>query len=327
MATISIKDEQGAELLTTDLSGKGLGKYFKSAASLRALVPLAQIFSKPLGQGGGSSTLALTLESEVPVGRGGELNITAGASIGIGLHEPGGRLFEGSDLQAPVEVPNGTAYTSITLEARLKAAGSQSAGHVSFGFGAGTALRVLVLPPVRSRGRVQHRGGFGEDDAGGRRVSGGCRRPLPDPGRGVRIARRRRRTLVQRRGDAQLDHEPSRHPRPAAHWRRDGDGRRQRGGQGRLGRQRGVRAAGLAGGSVEGTTGVLPPARAVAGGIGDGDGRPRRQCQGKGPARGADDARSARIRRRISWPWSTPGSKTRRSRPSSRRWPPASTGR
>ena len=50
MPTITIRDEQGKELLSSDLSGEGLGKYIKAAASLRAVLPLAQCL---LGAAGG----------------------------------------------------------------------------------------------------------------------------------------------------------------------------------------------------------------------------------------------------------------------------------
>ena len=101
MSTITIKDEQGKELLTSDLSGEGLGKYLRAAASLRSVVPIARMFSKPLADRDGVRTLGLTLDTDVPIGTKGELSINGGANLGIGLHEAGSAIFAGSDLQAP----------------------------------------------------------------------------------------------------------------------------------------------------------------------------------------------------------------------------------
>jgi hypothetical protein len=147
MPTITIRDEQGGELLKTDLSGGGLGKYLKSAASLRSLVPLAKSFSKPLANGAGERELALAIDQDVPVGSSGELSIGGGASVAVGLHPSGGTMFAGSDLQAPVIVPNGTTYASLTVEALLKAGLAGTKEQISFGFDVGTALRYAYFHP------------------------------------------------------------------------------------------------------------------------------------------------------------------------------------
>jgi hypothetical protein len=147
MPTITIRDEQGGELLKTDLSGGGLGKYLKSAASLRSLVPLAKRFSKPLANGAGERELALAIDQDVPVGKSGELSIGGGASVAVGLHPSGGTMFAGSDLQAPVIVPNGTTYASLTVEALLKAGLAGTKEQISFGFDAGTAIRYAYFHP------------------------------------------------------------------------------------------------------------------------------------------------------------------------------------
>jgi Clostripain family len=147
MPTITIRDEQGGELLKTDLSGGGLGKYLKSAASLRSLVPLAKSFSKPLANGAGERELALAIDQDVPVGKSGELSIGGGASVAVGIHPSGGTMFAGSDLQAAVVVPNGTTYASLTVEALLKAGLAGTKEQISFGFDAGTALRYAYFHP------------------------------------------------------------------------------------------------------------------------------------------------------------------------------------
>jgi Clostripain family len=158
MPTITIRDEQGGELLKTDLSGGGLGKYVKSAASLRSLVPLAKSFSKPLANGAGERELALAIDQDVPVGKSGELSIGGGASVAVGIHPSGGTMFAASDLQAPVTVPNGTTYASLTVEALLKAGLAGTKGQISFGFDAGTALRYAYFHPFDSVGHVENVG-------------------------------------------------------------------------------------------------------------------------------------------------------------------------
>jgi hypothetical protein len=147
MPTITIKDEDGKELLSTDLPGHGLGRYFQAAASLRSLVSIAQAFSKPLADRQGTRTLGLTLDEDLPVGAAGELSISGGANAGIGVHESGDTILTGSDLMAPVTVPNGTSYTSLTLEAQLTAGVAGAARALGFGFQAGTAIRYAYFHP------------------------------------------------------------------------------------------------------------------------------------------------------------------------------------
>src|SRR5262249_659505 len=143
----TIKDEDGKELLTTDLPQQGLGRYFQSAAQLRPVVSIAQALLKPLADRQGTRTLGLSLDKDLPVGAVGELSISGGANVGIGVHESGGAIFTGSDLMAPVTVPNGTSYTSLTLEAALQAGLSGTVGALGFGFRAGTAIRYAYLHP------------------------------------------------------------------------------------------------------------------------------------------------------------------------------------
>src|SRR5262245_39994904 len=147
MPTITVKDEDGKEILTSDLPEKGLGRYFQAAASLRSAVSIAQAFSKPLADRQGTRTLGLSLDKDIPVGSAGELSISGGASIGIGVHESGDAIFTGSDLMAPIAVANGTSYTSLTLEAMLTAGMSGAAGALGFGFQAGTAFRYAYFHP------------------------------------------------------------------------------------------------------------------------------------------------------------------------------------
>jgi hypothetical protein len=144
---ITIKDQDGNEILTTDLHGEGLGRYFNAATFLRSAVPLAQVFSRPLAERDGSRTLDLALDTDVPVGAAGELTISGGASVGIGIHDAGSTILSASDLQSPVTVPAGTSYTSLTLEAALQAGISGASGAIGFGFHAGTALRYSYFHP------------------------------------------------------------------------------------------------------------------------------------------------------------------------------------
>ncbi len=95
----------------------------------------------------------------MPVGKNSELSISAGASVTIGVHPSGGTIFAGSDLQAPVTVPNGTAYSSITLEALLKAGLAGTQGNVGFGFEVGTALRYAYFHPFNIAGSSETVGG------------------------------------------------------------------------------------------------------------------------------------------------------------------------
>jgi hypothetical protein len=159
--SISIRDEQGAELFKTDLSGdRGLGKYLRSAASLRAALPSSKLFATPLAEGeAGGRMLDLALEADVPVGKDSELTIAAGAGAGIGVHPAGTEILSGSDLQAPVTVPNGTAYTSLALEGWLKAGVAGSTGQLGFGFQAGTALRYAYFHPFDTVGGTDNTGG------------------------------------------------------------------------------------------------------------------------------------------------------------------------
>ena len=148
----TIKDDNGKELLSTNLSGGGLGKYLKAAASLRSVVPLARVFSRPLTAVDGARELALAVEQDVPVGEGKELSISAGAGARLGVHEAGSEIFEGTDLQAAVTVPNGTTYTSLQLEALIKAALAGTSGSIGFGFSAGTAFRYSYFHPFDTVG-------------------------------------------------------------------------------------------------------------------------------------------------------------------------------
>ena len=148
----TIKDDNGKELLSSNLSGGGLGKYLKAAASLRSVVPLARVFSKPLTEVSGARELALAVEQDVPVGEGKELSISAGAGARLGVHEAGSEIFEGTDLQAAVTIPNGTTYTSLQLEALIKAALAGTKGSIGFGFSAGTAFRYSYFHPFDTVG-------------------------------------------------------------------------------------------------------------------------------------------------------------------------------
>ena len=150
--TFAIKDDNGKELLSTNLTGGGLGKYLKSAASLRSVVPLAKVFSKPLTEVSGARELALAVEQDVPIGDEKALSISAGAGAKLGVHEAGSEIFAGTDLQAPVTIPNGTTYTSVQLEALIKAALTGTKGSIGFGFAAGTAFRYAYFHPFDTVG-------------------------------------------------------------------------------------------------------------------------------------------------------------------------------
>src|SRR5205814_2667404 len=90
-----------------------------------------------------------TLDKDIPVGAG-ELSIGGGTTVAIGIHTSGSSLFDGSDLHAAVTVPNGTSYTSLTVEALLKPGLAGASGALGFGFTAGTALRYAYYHPFDS---------------------------------------------------------------------------------------------------------------------------------------------------------------------------------
>src|SRR5688500_7335513 len=100
MPSVTLKDENGKELLSSDLSGGGLGRYVRTAVSLRSLTNIRDTLARPLSDADGTRELGLTLDGEVPIGSGA-LSLTAGASASIGLHNAGTQIFAGSDLQAP----------------------------------------------------------------------------------------------------------------------------------------------------------------------------------------------------------------------------------
>lgn len=147
MSSVIIKDETDKTLVDIDLTDKSLGKYLKSAASLRTLFSAPKLLASPLTEQNGSRTLALALDADVPVGRNAELSLSAGASAAIGIHAAGTDLFDDGDLQAPETVPNGSTYASLTLEAVLGAALGVEAGSISFGFSSGTSIRYGYYHP------------------------------------------------------------------------------------------------------------------------------------------------------------------------------------
>jgi hypothetical protein len=148
MSSISIRDQQGKALVTSDLSGAGLGRYLKGAATLRGGAALVQALTQSVAELDGSRELDLTLDADVPIGKASELTLTGGASASIGVHTAGTTVAPASDVHAPVVVPNGTAYVSFTIEAVLRAGASGGRGSLGFGFQAGTALRYATFHPV-----------------------------------------------------------------------------------------------------------------------------------------------------------------------------------
>ena len=148
MPALTISDENGKALLSTDFAKGGLGKYLKLATSFRTAVPSGALFDKPLADASGTRDIGLTLDRDLPIGDRSELTIGAGASAAVGLHGSGSEIFSGSDLQAAVTVPNGTSYVSLSLEALLRAGLSTQVGHLGFGFKAGTSIAYRWFHPV-----------------------------------------------------------------------------------------------------------------------------------------------------------------------------------
>lgn len=146
MASIAILDDKGAELLSTDLSGHGLGRYLRSALSLRSARAIRTALTKPLADGFEERTLAFSADRDVPIGSKNEISLAGGASVALEFHAAGEEIFGKGDLQAPVEVPAGRAYLSLTLEAHLKG-GLSEKGTISFGFSGGTAIRYTYFHP------------------------------------------------------------------------------------------------------------------------------------------------------------------------------------
>ena len=126
-------------------------------------------------------------------------------------HRPapaGGTIFAGSDLQAPVTVPNGTAYSSLTLgpaEGGRSAAGGEHRVRLRGRHRA--ALR--LLPSLRRRRPAGTGRRRGPDDAVGGGVPWRRRRPARLPVGAFVSLRGRRRAVVQRGGVTRLDDEPS----------------------------------------------------------------------------------------------------------------------
>ena len=88
----------------------------------------------------------------MPIGDDKALSISAGAGARLGVHEAGSEIFAGTDLQAAVTIPNGTTYTSVQLEALIKAALTGTKGSIGFGFSAGTAFRYGYFHPFDTVG-------------------------------------------------------------------------------------------------------------------------------------------------------------------------------
>lgn len=147
MSSLTIKDENDKALVNIDLAGKSLGRYLRSAVSLRTLFSARTLLASRLTDQDGSRTLALALDTDVPVGRKAELSLNAGASAAIGIHPAGSDLFDDGDLQAPETVAPGTSYASLTLEAVFGAALGVEAGRISFGFSGGTSIRYGYYHP------------------------------------------------------------------------------------------------------------------------------------------------------------------------------------
>ena len=281
MPNLKIADEQGKELLSTSLPGDGLGKYLKAAASLRSLVPIATVFSRPLSEAAGAREVALTVDRDIPVGKNSELAIGVGASVKIGLHEAGSEILAGTDLQSPVSVPNGTAFTSLTLESQLKAGLSSTAGSLGFGFEAGTGLRYAYFHPF--------------DVVGTGPVVGDAVKTMLGaavfPADADDLARLPVGAFVSLAGEGELSFSAeaavgsattllATPGLPIVGSAAIGAGANVKIGA-RVDGERRVRAARLEAGRIDAATGVLPPARPFVGGVGQG------AAPGSKPASGA----------------------------------------
>ena len=147
MPTITISDEQGRELFTTEVLAGGLGRLFKSGASLKALGSLASTLGRPLAEVSGRRDLEVALAHDLKVGRAGEVAVTAGARAAIGVNQSGETVFAESGVAPVMVVPNGTAYVSVSSEALLRASFSGTVGRVGFGLAAGTTARFAYFHP------------------------------------------------------------------------------------------------------------------------------------------------------------------------------------
>lgn len=148
MPSITISDEQGRTLVTSDVPAAGLGRYLKGAAALRGGASVVQALARPVGGQQATRQLELTLDADVPIGKARELTLTGGARASLGVHTAGRPVVDGSGLQAPLVVPPGTAYVSFAVEALLKAGAAGGRGSLGFGFQAGSALRYATFHPV-----------------------------------------------------------------------------------------------------------------------------------------------------------------------------------
>ena len=280
MSRLTITDENAEALVELDLAATGLGKYLKSAATLRALFPAKKVLASPLTERQGSRTLALAHDAEIPVGKNAVLSINGGASVGIGIHPSESTLFDDGDLQGTRIVPNGTTFTSLGFEVVLGVSGSVTSGSIGFGFSGGTSMRygyyhpfdvVGTSPTVKSAivtllGATVVPADVDDLTSSRRQHRYGC-------GRG--------RALIQWRGDAQCDVEPvgdtgtSTHRNGGSHAGGIGVG------QCRMASQWRIRAAGGEGHQVCGAAVLLPTPRPVAGGVGQGHLRVSLPIRGK----------------------------------------------
>lgn len=171
MATITLKDENGSTLAEAPLDATGLGKYVKSLVALRSLQDLALMKDELLADVAGEvRQIDFALEQDVAVGKASELSLQAGASCVVGVHGAGTPLFGETALQAGVIVPNGMTYTSLQLEAHLKAGlatGVPAGGaRLSFGFEAGTGVGYAFHLPFDTAGAMPTFGAALKDTVG-----------------------------------------------------------------------------------------------------------------------------------------------------------------
>ena len=156
MPVLTILDETGASLLSTDLKKPGIGRYIQGALNLRSGGGARDILKRPLADGFKDRELALTAEHAVPIGTKNELSLTPGRASPSASGVRVGSCSTTPTFRSPVEVPPGTAYIVLTLDAHLKA-GLSAQGTIGFAFSAGTAVRYTYCHPVRCRRGVADR--------------------------------------------------------------------------------------------------------------------------------------------------------------------------
>jgi hypothetical protein len=152
MPVIKIADHLSADLVVANPpSASGLGKFLRSkAADLKAGEDLKLQLPKHLQDvSSGDNGFTLTFDHDIPLGIAGTaLTVSAASTSLLGVfNQPGTALFERTFIGPPVTIAAEQAYVSLAFQPTLAVSLKQRAGHVSFGFDAGTDIELRCYRP------------------------------------------------------------------------------------------------------------------------------------------------------------------------------------